>query len=176
MSQPFVGEIRMFGGNFAPAGWHFCDGSPMPISENETLFQLIGTTYGGDGQETFNLPNLNGRIPVCAGTNPATGTTYTHGEMSGVESVTLTAQQIPFHGHSAFGSVDPATSNSPQNAVPASLSVASGQLPYGTDPPPTSLQAASISPVGGSQPHDNTQPFLVVSFIISLFGVFPTQN
>jgi microcystin-dependent protein len=171
-----VGEIRMFGGNFAPAGWHFCDGSSLPISENETLFQLIGTTYGGDGEETFNVPNLNGRLPVCAGTHPASGTTYTHGEMSGVESVTLASQQIPVHTHSAFGSVDPATSNSPQNAVPASLTVASGQLPYGTDPPPVSLQPASIAPVGGSQPHDNTQPFLVVSFIISLFGIFPSQT
>jgi microcystin-dependent protein len=176
VGQPFVGEIRMFGGTFAPAGWHFCDGSSLPIAENETLFQLIGTTYGGDGEETFNLPNLSGRIPVCAGTNPATGTTYTYGEMSGIESVTLSSQQLPAHTHPALGSVDPGTSNSPQNGVPASLTVASGQLPYGTDPPPTSLQPASISPVGGSQPHENTQPFLVVSFIISLFGIFPSQT
>jgi microcystin-dependent protein len=134
VSQPFIGEIRMFGGTFAPAGWHFCDGSTMPISENDALFQLIGTTYGGDGQETFNLPNLAGRIPVCVGTNPATGSTYNYGEMSGAESVTLTTQQIPIHTHTPLGSVDPGTSNSPQNTVPASLTVASGQLPYGTDP------------------------------------------
>jgi microcystin-dependent protein len=176
MSQPFVGEIRMFGGSFAPVGWHFCDGSPMPISENETLFQLIGTTYGGDGQETFNLPNLAGRIPVCAGTNPATGTNYIYGQMAGTESVTLTTQQMPVHTHPAMGSVDPATSNSPQNTIPASLPVAAGQLPYGTDPPPTGLQPSSISPVGGSQPHENTQPFLAISFIISLYGIYPHQN
>jgi microcystin-dependent protein len=176
VGQPFIGEIRMFGGSFAPAGWHFCDGSSMPISENDALFTLIGTTYGGDGETTFNLPNLGGRIPVCVGTNAATGTTYTYGEMAGTESVTLTAQQLPVHTHPALGTVDPGTSNSPQNNVPGSLTVASGQLPYGTDPPPTGLAPSSISPVGGSQPHENVQPFLAVSFIISLFGVFPTQN
>jgi microcystin-dependent protein len=176
MGQPFIGEIRMFAGSFAPAGWMFCQGQLLPIAENDALFTLIGTTYGGDGETTFNLPNLAGRIPVCAGTNSATGTTYTYGEMAGAESVTLTTQQMPLHTHTAFGTVDPGTSNSPQNTVPASLTVASGQLPYGTDPPPTALLAASISPVGGSQPHDNTQPFLVVSFIISLFGIFPTQT
>ena len=176
MSAPFIGEIRMFGGSFAPAGWAFCDGSPMPISENDALFALIGTTYGGDGQTTFNLPNLSGRIPVCAGTNPATGTTYVYGETAGSESVTLTSQQLPQHTHTAFGSVDPATSNSPQDTIPASLPVAGGQTAYGTDPPPAGLTAASLAPAGGGQPHENTQPFLVVSFIISLFGVFPTQN
>jgi microcystin-dependent protein len=176
VSEPFVGEIRMFGGNFAPVGWHFCDGSTLPIAENEVLFQLIGTTYGGDGEETFNLPNLGGRIPVSVGTNPATGTNYNYGQMGGQESVTLTQQQIPTHSHRALGSVDPATSNSPQNTVPASLTVASGQLPYGTDPPPTGLLPGAISPVGGSQPHENVQPFLVVSFIIALFGIFPSPS
>jgi microcystin-dependent protein len=176
VGQPYIGEIRMFGGSFAPAGWAFCDGSLLAISENDALFTLLGTTYGGDGQETFGLPNLCARIPVCAGTNPATGTTYQYGEMLGVESVTLTTQQVPVHTHAALGSVDPGTSNSPQNTVPASLTVASGQLPYGVDPPPTGLNQSSIPPVGGSQPHDNTQPFLVVSFIISLFGIFPQQN
>jgi microcystin-dependent protein len=176
VGQPFIGEIRMFGGSFAPAGWHFCDGSPMPISENDALFNLIGTTYGGDGQETFNLPNLCARIPVGAGTSAASGTTYNFGEMAGAESVTLTAQQLPVHTHPAFGTVDPGTSNSPQNNVPGSLTVASGQLPYGTDPPPTALAPSSISPVGGGQPHENCQPFLTVSFIISLFGIFPTQS
>jgi microcystin-dependent protein len=176
VGQPFIGEIRMFGGSFAPAEWAFCDGSLLAISDNDALFALLGTTYGGDGQSTFGLPNLAARVPVCVGTNPATGTNYQYGEMLGTESVTLTTQQIPLHTHAALGSVDPATSNSPQNTVPASLTVASGQLPYGTDPPPTSLIQSSIPPVGGSQPHDNTQPFLVVSFIISLFGIFPPQN
>jgi microcystin-dependent protein len=176
VGQPYIGEIRMFGGSFAPAGWAFCDGSLQAISENDALFTLLGTTYGGDGQETFGLPNLCARIPVCAGTNPTTGTTYQYGEMLGVESVTLTTQQVPVHTHAALGSVDPGTSNSPQNTVPASLTVAAGQLPYGVDPPPTGLNQSSIPPVGGSQPHDNTQPFLVVSFIISLFGIFPQQS
>ena len=176
MSSPYIGEIRMFAGNFAPAGWAFCDGSQLPISEYDALFTLLGTMYGGDGQETFNLPNLGGRIPVCAGTDPATGTTYTYGQMAGTESVTLTSQQLPLHTHTAFGSVDPATSNSPQATIPASTPTAAGQLPYGTDPPPAPLAAASVSSAGGSQPHDNTQPFLVVSFIISLFGVFPSQS
>jgi microcystin-dependent protein len=175
VSSPYIGEIRMFGGTFAPTGWAFCNGQLLPISENDALFTLIGTTYGGDGQETFALPNLGGRIPVGAGTSK-TGTTYTYGEMAGTESVTLTAQQLPVHTHPALGTVDPGTSNSPQNNVPGSLTVASGQLPYGTDPPPTGLAPSSISPVGGSQPHENVQPFLAVSFIISLFGVFPTQN
>jgi microcystin-dependent protein len=175
VGQPYIGEIRMFGGNFAPAGWAYCDGSLLPISENDALFALLGTTYGGDGQETFGLPNLAARIPVCVGTS-AGGSTYQYGEMIGVESVTLTAQQMPVHTHTALGSVDPGTSNSPQNTVPASMSVAAGQLPYGTDPPPTALNPSSIAPVGGSQPHDNCQPFLVVSFIISLFGIFPSQT
>jgi microcystin-dependent protein len=166
----------MFGGNYAPAGWAYCDGSLLAISDNEALFTLLGTAYGGDGQETFGLPNLGGRIPVGAGTNPATGTTYMYGEMAGSESVTLTTQQMPLHTHTAFGSVDPATSNSPQAGVPATLPVAAGQVPYGTDPPPAGLAPSSISPAGGSQPHDNTQPFLVVSFIISLSGVFPPHN
>jgi microcystin-dependent protein len=176
VGQPFIGEIRMFGGSFAPAGWAFCDGSLLPISENDALFALLGTTYGGDGQTTFGVPNLAARVPVCAGTNPSTGTNYQYGQMTGSESVTLSAQQMPVHTHAAQGSVDPATSNSPQNTVPASTTVASGQTPYGTDPPPTALNPSSIPPVGGSQPHDNCQPFLVVSFIISLFGIFPTQS
>src|SRR5437763_2935434 len=99
MAQPYVGEIRMFAGNFAPAGWMFCDGTQLPISQNETLFQLIGTTYGGDGQSTFNLPDLRGRVPVHQGTDPGTGTNFTMGELAGVESVTLTTQQMHQHNH-----------------------------------------------------------------------------
>src|SRR5579885_1821308 len=101
MSSPYVGEIRMFGGSFAPSGWMTCDGQLLPISEYDTLFNLIGTTYGGDGQSTFALPNLSGRIPLHSGTNPGTGTTYTLGEMAGVSSVTLTTNQIPSHTHPA---------------------------------------------------------------------------
>jgi microcystin-dependent protein len=170
MSDPYVGEIRMFGGNFAPAGWAFCNGQTLPISENETLFQLIGTTYGGDGQETFGLPDLQGRLPVHQGAG------LTLGEAGGVESVTLTTQQMPTHNHTMLGSTAGATSSDPTNAVPASLPQQVNRTAYGLDPPPTTLSQSSLSPDGGSQPHDNMMPYLAVSFIISLFGIFPPQN
>src|SRR5467141_3155807 len=113
MAQPYVGEIRMFAGNFAPAGWMFCEGQLLPISENETLFNLIGTTYGGDGQETFALPDLQGRIPLHVGTNQSTGTTFVIGEKSGTENVTLTLTQIPSHNHLAQAQSGAATQASP---------------------------------------------------------------
>jgi len=169
MSQPFIGEIRMFGGNFAPAGWAFCDGSLMPISENDALFNLIGTTYGGDGQETFALPNLQSSIPLHQGAG------FTIGEAAGTESVTLTTQQIPIHNHALMGSASTASSTDPAGNVAARLAVA-GVFPYGSDNPPLSLAPQSVGPTGGSQPHDNMQPYLVVNFIISLFGIFPTQT
>jgi microcystin-dependent protein len=164
----------MFGGNFAPAGWAFCNGQLMAISENDTLFTLIGTTYGGDGQSTFGLPDLQSRVPLHAGTG-SDGISYVLGEKAGVESVTLTTNQIPLHSHTLFGSTDLGTTNAPANGVPASLTAAQGNLPYGTGNPPRNLDPSSISPVGGSQPHDNLQPYLAISFIISLFGVFPSN-
>ena len=171
MGSPYVGEIRMFGGNFAPAGWMFCQGQTLPISQNETLFNLIGTTYGGDGQETFNLPNLTGRAPVHQGTGPD-GQTYQMGEMGGVESVTLTTQQIPTHSHAFLASTNAATLTSPSGSVCGT----SAQVDYLiVSTASTALNAQAISPVGGSQPHENMQPFLCVSFIISLFGIFPHQ-
>ena len=177
MSQPYVGEIRMFGGNFAPVGWAFCNGQTMPISENETLFQLIGTTYGGDGQSTFQLPNLQSRVPLHMGTGPD-GTTYQIGEMAGVESVTLTTSQIPLHNHTLN-----ATSTGQQQApasttLPSTVTAASAVNPHVYGPLNTAVQlhANTIGLGGGSQPHDNMQPFLCVSFIISLFGIFPTQT
>ncbi len=174
MAQPYVGEIRMFAGNFAPAGWAFCNGAVLPISENETLFQLIGTTYGGDGQETFALPNLQSRIPIHMGTSTASGTTYQIGETGGTESVTLTSQQIPSHTHAltAVGG-QPGNQVSPVGNLPAmSLNV----VPFINDVPTAGFAAGAIDPVGGSQPHENMQPFLCVSFIISLFGIFPSQT
>lgn len=171
MGEPFIGEIRMFGGNFAPAGWAFCNGQLMPISENDALFTLIGTTYGGDGQETFGLPNLQGRVPMHAGTQG--GITYTLGESAGVESVTLTTQQIPIHTHPFTASTAGATATSPSGQVIAQ----SGQRAvYTEDSTTTNLAASSITPQGGSQPHENMQPYLAISFILSLFGVFPTQT
>ena len=169
----FIGEIRMFGGNFAPAGWAFCDGQLIPISENDALFTLIGTTYGGDGQTTFALPDLRGRLPLHQGTNPHTGTSYQIGEASGVESVTLTVQQIPAHSHVFIGTTNPGgTTNSPTNVVAQN----SGNNIYIEDQATVALASPSLLPDGGSQPHDNFQPYLCINFIISLFGVFPTQS
>ncbi|MDQ0463542.1 microcystin-dependent protein [Caulobacter ginsengisoli] len=176
MAQPFIGEVRMFGGNFAPSGWMLCQGQLIPISENDTLFNLIGTTYGGDGQETFALPDLQGRVPMHAGTAPAFGTTYQLGEKGGTESVTLTTQQMPVHNHPPLATTQGPV-NSPQGALlgipnggPAGTTI------YGSDVPLQALNATSVQGAGGSQPHENMQPFLVINFIISLFGVFPTQN
>ena len=169
MAQPYVGEIRMFAGNFAPAGWMFCEGQLLPISENETLFQLIGTTYGGDGESTFALPDLRGRIPIHQ------GNAFILAETGGAEEITLTVNQIPAHSHPLLATNDPGTTTAPQNAIPAAGNVATTS-PYGTDAPSTTLQPATVSSVGGSQPHTNFQPYLCVDFIISLFGIFPSQT
>jgi len=172
MSDPYVGEIRMFGGNFAPAGWAFCQGQQMPISENDVLFQLIGTTYGGDGEETFNLPNLQGRLPMHMGTG-SSGTTYQMGEAAGVEQVTLTTQQMPIHTHAALGAAVTGDQTSADGALPAnSVTI----TPYLNTAPDSPFNANAVSPIGGSQPHDNMQPYLCVNFIISLYGIFPTQT
>jgi microcystin-dependent protein len=169
MAQPYVGEIRMFGGNFAPAGWMFCEGQLLPISENETLFSLIGTTYGGDGQSTFALPDLRGRIPLHFGNG------FTLAETGGVETVTLTVSQIPAHSHALLVSTGAAATADPTSNVLAQAPLAT-TFPYGTDAPLTPLSATAIGSTGGSQPHDNFQPYLCVDFIISLFGIFPSQT
>lgn len=172
MAQPYVGEIRMFAGNFAPAGWMFCDGQILPISENETLFQLIGTTYGGDGESTFALPNLQSRIPLHMGTGPD-GTTYQLAEMAGTEQETLTVQQIPNHTHPLTASTNVANQQAPAGAVLAQSTVADIFI---QDSPDGQLAANSVGPTGGSQPHENTQPFLCINYIISLFGIFPSPT
>lgn len=171
MPEPFVGEIRMFAGNFAPAGWMFCEGQLLPISENDILFQLIGTTYGGDGEETFQLPDLRGRLPLHQGTRD--GTTYILGESGGVEQVTLTTQQIPVHTHALLASSATGTSPSPVDNVLASSNVVSM---YKTSTATTPMNAQAAGPAGGSQPHTNFQPYLCINFIISLFGVYPSPN
>lgn len=183
---PYVGEIRLFAGNFAPAGWAFCEGQLLPISENETLFQLIGTTFGGDGESTFAVPDLSGRVPIHMGTGPE-GNTYQIGEMGGVEEVTLTVQQIPNHAHKlkgpgmvALGS-GAGNSSSPATRYPAMVP---GTNLYSTtirdgvfmEDPTVSNPSALLSSAGGSQPHNNMQPYLAVHFIISLFGVFPSPT
>jgi microcystin-dependent protein len=172
MSSPYVGEIRMFGGSFAPAGWAFCAGQLMPISENDTLFNLIGTTYGGDGQETFGIPNLNGRTPVHQGQGPGITQNYQIGEMSGVETVTLTTQQIPVHTHPLVGAAVNGGQANPANALLANSTVIT---PYAPETPNVQMAANAIAPVGGSQPHENMQSWLAISYIISLFGIFPHQ-
>jgi microcystin-dependent protein len=172
MPEPYIGEIRMFAGNFPPNGWMFCEGQTLPIAENDALFILIGTTYGGDGQETFNLPNLASRVPIHMGTGPD-GTTYQLGEQAGTEQETLTVQQIPTHSHPMLASSNPASSQSPTSNVIGK----STQVDLFINSQPTdAMNSQAISPAGGSQPHENTQPFLCINFIISLFGVFPSQT
>jgi microcystin-dependent protein len=175
MAQPYVGEIRMFAGNFAPVGWMFCEGQQLPISENETLFQLIGTTYGGDGESTFNLPDLRGRIPLHQGQGPGLAN-YVLAEVGGVEEVTLTINQIPAHSHPLTATNDTATQTNPGGQVPARFSQANIDPYLESTPPNVNLAATAITPVGGSQPHTNFQPYLCVNFIISLFGIFPSQT
>ncbi len=166
MSDPYIGEIRMFGGNFAPVGWMFCEGQLLPISEYTTLFQLLGTTYGGDGQNTFALPDLRGRLPIHMGAG------FTLAQQGGEEIVTLTVSQIPSHTH-----VPQADSGNGAQTSPAGNSWAnSANSPYSSNAPAAAMDAQAIVSNGGSQPHDNMTPFLVVSFIISLFGIFPSQS
>jgi microcystin-dependent protein len=174
MAQPYVGEIRMFAGNFPPVGWLFCDGQQLPISENETLFQLIGTTYGGDGESTFNLPNFQSRIPLHFGLAKS-GVTYPLAQMAGTESETLTTQQIPAHTHPMLASKDAGGQTNPAGLVLGALSPVSIYVPNAT-PPNLPMNANSITPTGGSQPHDNMQPFLCINYIISLFGIFPSPT
>ena len=171
MAQPFVGEIRMFAGTFAPGGWRFCSGQLLPISGNDALFALIGTTYGGDGQFTFALPDLRGRVPLHSGS--AAGQTYLVGQSGGAESVTLTVNQLPSHRH-AFASTAAATRDTPAGNVlgspgNAALLYASGAIDGAINP-------AANPPVGGSQAHANLMPYLCTSFIISLFGIFPSPS
>lgn len=172
MAQPYVGEIRMFAGNFAPAGWLFCDGQLVSIDENETLFQLIGTTYGGDGESTFALPNLQSRIPIHFGNGPG-GITRQLAEAAGTESETLTVQQIPVHNHALIASMGTGTQNAPAGEVLASGSSVSTYRPQAPSQP---LAVQTISATGGSQPHDNMVPFLCINFIISQFGIFPSPT
>jgi microcystin-dependent protein len=167
MAQPYVGEIRMFAGNFAPAGWMFCEGQLLPISENETLFQLIGTTYGGDGQSTFALPDLRGRLPLHFGNG------FVLAETGGAEEITLTVQQIPAHSHPLLATASNAAT---ANAGGKLLAQTPTYTPYIASPPNVALSTNSMGSTGGSQPHTNFQPYLCVDFIISLYGIFPSPT
>jgi len=167
MAQPYVGEIRMFAGNFAPAGWMFCEGQLLPIAENETLFQLIGTTYGGDGETTFALPDLRGRIPVHQGNG------FTLAQTGGSESVALPMQQIPAHSHGLIASAGKAMQDAP---AANTLAQPKASNLYGVVAPDTAMASQGIGATGSSQPHGNMQPYLCISFIISLFGIFPSPT
>ncbi|KRC81077.1 phage tail protein [Sphingomonas sp. Root241] len=167
MAQPYVGEIRMFAGNFPPAGWMFCEGALLAISENETLFQLIGTTYGGDGQSTFALPDLRGRLPLHQGNG------FILAETGGAPEITLTVNQIPAHSHTLMASLNVTSSATPTNTVIGK----SGSIDAFINAQPTDpLNSLSVTSVGGSQPHENMQPYLCIDFIISLFGIFPSPT
>jgi microcystin-dependent protein len=167
MAQPYVGEIRMFAGNFAPAGWMFCEGQLLPISEYETLFNLIGTTYGGDGQSTFALPDLRGRIPLHQGNG------FILAETGGAEEITLTVSQIPAHSHPFLATANPGGTTNPN----PNLTANSPNVPvYIQDVTDVNMSVQAVSATGGSQPHTNFQPYLCVDFIISLFGIFPSPS
>jgi len=167
MAQPYVGEVRMFAGNFAPAGWQLCEGQLLSISENETLFQLIGTTYGGDGQSTFGLPDLRGRLPVHQGGG------FVLAETGGAEEITLTTNQIPAHTHPFLASTNVSQDTSPLNKTVGQSGAA---LLYIQDTTDSNMSPQAVTSVGGSQPHTNFQPYLCINFIISLFGIFPSPT
>jgi microcystin-dependent protein len=179
MTQPYVGEIRMFGGNFAPVGWAMCDGQLMSIAQDQVLYTLLGTTYGGDGINTFGVPDLRGRVPTHQGTK--SGQTYVMGQKTGVETVTLIQQQLPQHTHPMFATATagtvgvPTTSTMLSNAGPAGTTLPA-YTPYVAANEQVSLAAASTTPTGGNQPHNNMQPYLGVNFIIATSGIFPSQN
>jgi microcystin-dependent protein len=172
MAEPYIGEIRIFAGNFPPLGWEFCAGQLLPIEGNEVLFQLIGTTYGGDGQNTYALPDLRGRLPLHQGTGSGLSSKVI-GQNGGVETITLNNNQIPVHGHTLLVSGDVGTQASPENNLLAQLPPATTKL-YRA---PTGTVATSppLGSSGGSQPHSNFQPYLCLNFIISMFGIFPSQ-
>jgi microcystin-dependent protein len=167
VAEPFLGMIIIFGGNFAPKGWAMCNGQIMAINQNTALFSLLGTTYGGNGQTTFALPDLRGRVPLHIGQGPGLSS-YVEGQIGGAENVTLTSGEMPSHTHSqpATGGVE--TTNRPSNAIPARGGI------YGTTPD-GSLLAATTS-AGGNQPHENRQPYLAINYIIALQGIFPARN
>ncbi len=171
MSNPFLGEIKLFAGNFAPVNWALCNGQLLAISENDALFSLLGTTYGGDGQTTFALPDLRSRVPISVGTS-TTGTTYTQGQSSGSETVTLLQPQMPTHSHPAKATSAGGSSNSPTGQVWASSSLNQ----YAAGPAVPTMNAGNLGLAGGSQPHANIMPLLAVNYIIALAGIYPSLN
>ncbi|QJC52512.1 phage tail protein [Paenibacillus albicereus] len=172
MSDQYVGEIRIFAGHYAPQGWAFCDGQALSIAGNELLFALIGTTYGGDGVQTFSLPDLRGRLPVHAGRSAA-GTSYVLGQMAGAESVTLTAAQLPAHTHTVQANGSASDGDDPAGAF---WGASDALKPYGAGAPTAFMAAGAVSAVGGGQAHGNMMPYLAFNFIIALQGQYPPQD
>ncbi len=171
MSEPFIGEIRMFAGTFAPRGWAFCDGQLLAISQNDALFALFGTVYGGDGRTTFGLPGARGRVSIHEGQGPGLSNRAL-GSKGGAEDVVVTANQLPVHSHTMQGSTSTANVASPQNQV---VGVSSLFDLYQTNAPGADMSADTITPVGGNQQHTNVQPFLCINCIVALFGIFPSR-
>ena len=172
MSEPFVGEIRMFGFNFAPQGWALCNGQLLPINQNQALFSLLGTTYGGDGRTTFALPNMQSRVPVCQGQGPGLSS-YAEGQAGGTETVTLAATQMPGHTHPVKASSSAAASDQPEGRA---LARSASHIYTAKPDTSTVMNADMLGDAGGSQPHDNIQPYLAVNFCIALNGIFPSRN
>lgn len=167
MSEPYVGEIRLFAGNFAPQGWAFCDGQLLSIAQNVVLFDLIGTIYGGDGVSTFQLPDLRGRVPVHQGSG------YVQGQQGGQETVTLAVAQMPAHRHAMNASPSPASATQGPSQVPGS---SAAMRLYGSGAPNMTMASDALAPAGAGQPHENMPPFAALNYIISLFGIFPSQS
>lgn len=172
MSEPFVGEIRMFAGNFAPRGWAFCDGQLLAVSQNDALFSLFGTIYGGDGRTTFGLPDLRGRIPIHAGSGPGL-TTRRLGEKSGAENVTLTASELPAHGHDVRVSTAVGTDSDPTGEY---LGASPTVRVFRPGTPNMAMNSDAITAVGGNQQHNNVMPFLCINFIVALVGIYPSRQ
>ena len=175
MSEPFIAEVRIFAGNFAPRGWAFCNGQLLPISQNTALFSLIGTTYGGDGRTTTALPNLQGRVPMHPGHGPGLASRRL-GEKSGSETVTLTENQLPDHNHSLNATTSPATVYAPDGTTKLARSVGGAAYESTAASPNVTLNSGALAPAGGNQAHNNNQPYLVMNFIIALTGLFPSRN
>ncbi len=172
MSDPYIGQIMLFAGNFAPYNYAFCDGSLVSIASNDTLYSLIGTTYGGDGVSTFGLPDLRGRVPIHMGVNQSNGQVYSEGQLGGTENVTLTSNQLPVHTHALSAAVADGTQGSPASAY---LAGGGSISRYASAAPATAMSPQSISP-SGALPHDNMQPFLAISFVIALYGIYPARS
>ena len=171
MSEPFVGEIRMFAGNFAPRGWAFCDGQLLAVSQNDALFSLLGTIYGGDGRTTFGLPDLRGRIPIHAGSGPGLSPRRL-GAKSGAENVTLTVNQLPSHTHRLDATGNQGSDRNPSGNIMAR----SGGDIYRDSQPNGTMASSIVTNVGGSRSHSNLMPFLCINFIIALVGIYPSRH